>query len=221
MNNKKKIILNIFMFLFYFIYQLIAILFIDLIKIDINNNFSKSLYLFISSLIYFIIILLVYKNELKNDYKKFDLKIFIKYIPIYIIGLIFMAISSYIISNITGVSTSSNETAVREYIKLFPIYMSFSTVIYAPFVEEITFRKTFRNLINDKILFILISGIMFGLVHISITNNTNNDLFMIIPYIIMGIDFSYIYYKSNNIFTTITLHSIHNLILLIIQFIGG
>ena len=99
--------------------------------------------------------------------------------------------------------------------------MSFSTVLYAPLVEEITFRKTFRNIINDKILFILISGIMFGIIHVGISSNTTNDLLMIIPYLIMGIDFSYIYYKSDNIFTTITIHSIHNLVLLIIQFIGG
>lgn len=221
MSNKKKIILNIFMFLFYFIYQLIVIAIVGLFNISINNNHNKELYLLISSLIYFIIVILIYKKELKIDLKKFNIKTLIKYIPIYIIGLIFMAISSYVISKITNIETSQNETLVRQYIKLFPIYMSFSTVLYAPIVEEITFRKTFRNIINDKVLFILISGIMFGIIHISISNNTTNDLLMIIPYLIMGIDFSYIYYKSDNIFTTITIHSIHNLVLLIIQFIGG
>ena len=219
MKDKKRIILNVFMFLFYFIYQLIMIYVARIL--NINSNFDKSLYLFISSLIYFIIVFIIYKNELKNDYKKFNIKIFIKYIPIYIIGIIFMGLSSYIILNIINIKISTNEANVREYIKLFPLYMSFSTVIYAPFVEEITFRKTFKNIISDNVLFILISGIMFGLIHISISGNTTNDLLMAIPYIIMGIDFSYIYYKSNNIFTTITLHSVHNLILLIIQFIGG
>lgn len=221
MSNKKKIILNIFMFLLYFIYQLATIAIVNLFNIDISNNHNRELYLLISSLIYFVIIIIVYRHELKIDYKKFNIRILFKYIPIYIIGLLLMAISSYIISKITNIETSQNETLVRQYIKLFPIYMSFSTVLYAPLVEEITFRKTFRNIINDKILFILISGIMFGIIHVSISNNTTNDLLMIIPYLIMGIDFSYIYYKSDNIFTTITIHSIHNLILLIIQFIGG
>lgn len=221
MKDAKKIIINIFMFLFYFIYQLITIAIINVFKIKINNNFEKGLYLLITSLIYMFIVIFVYKKELKSDIKNFNIKTIIKYIPIYLIGILLMSISSYIASSITGSQSSQNETTVRQYIKMFPIYMSFSTVIYAPFVEEITFRKTFKNIINDKVLFILISGIIFGLVHISITNNTYNELLMIIPYIIMGIDFSYIYYKSNNIFTTITLHSIHNFILLLIQFIGG
>lgn len=221
MSNKKKIILNIFMFLLYFIYQLATIAIVNLFNIDISNNHNRELYLLISSLIYFVIIIIVYRHELKIDYKKFNIRILFKYIPIYIIGLLLMAISSYVISKITNIETSQNEALVRQYIKLFPIYMSFSTVLYAPLVEEITFRKTFRNIINDKVLFILISGIMFGIIHVSISNNTTNDLLMIIPYLIMGIDFSYIYYKSDNIFTTITIHSIHNLILLIIQFIGG
>lgn len=221
MRDKKKIILNIFMFLFYFIYQLIVIAFINILKIKIDSNLEKGIYLFTSSLIYFIIVLLVYRKELIIDLKNFNIKILLKYIPIYIIGIVLMGISSYIVSSITNIPTAENETLVREYIKLFPVYMTFSTVIYAPFVEEITFRKTFKNIINDKILFILVSGIIFGLIHIGISDNTTNDLLMIIPYIIMGIDFSYIYCKSDNIFTTITIHSIHNLILLIIQFIGG
>lgn len=221
MKDSKKIILNIFMFLFYFIYQLIIIAIISLFKIKLNNNFEKEIYLFITSLIYMFIVILVYKKELKKDFKSFNLKLVIKYIPIYIIGIILMGICSCIVTNITGIQISKNETVVRQSIKLFPIYMCFSTVIYAPFVEEITFRKTFKNIINDRILFVLISGIIFGLVHMSVSNNPYNELLMIIPYIIMGIDFSYIYYKSDNIFTTITLHSIHNLILLILQFIGG
>ena len=221
MKNKKKIILNIFMFLFYFIYQLITIVVASLMKISISNNFQKELYLFLSSSIYFIIVILVYRKELIYDLKKFNIKLLIKYIPIYIIGILLMWISNYIISNITHIEFSQNEALVRKTIKLFPIYMSFSTVIYAPLVEEITFRKTFKNIIKDGILFILVSGIIFGLIHISVSDNTTNDMIMIIPYIIMGIDFSYIYYKSDNIFTTITLHSMHNLILLIIQFIGG
>ncbi|MBQ9023895.1 MAG: CPBP family intramembrane metalloprotease [Bacilli bacterium] len=221
MKDKKKILFNVFIFLFYFIYQLLCILVVDLLKIDLNNNYEKCIYLLITNIIYLIFLIFVYRKELKDDISKLKLKSIIKYIPIYIIGILLMWISSYIISNITGIETSQNESLVRQYIKILPIYMSFSTVIYAPIVEEITFRKTFRNVIKDNILFVILSGLVFGSVHISITSNSFNDFLMIIPYIIMGIDFSYIYYKSNNIFTTITLHSVHNLILLIVQFIGG
>ena len=109
----------------------------------------------------------------------------------------------------------------RNYIKMFPIYMTFSTVIYSPIVEEITFRKTFRNIIDNKYFYILLSGIIFGIIHTTGDITNKNEILLAIPYIIMGIDLSYIYYKSNNIFTTIFIHSIHNFVLLMVQFIGG
>ena len=132
-----------------------------------------------------------------------------------------MAISSSIVTKFTGVNLSDNETTIRLYIKSLPLYMCFSTIIFSPIIEEITFRKTFRNIISNNLLFIVISGFIFGLVHTNITDNTFNDFLVAIPYIIMGIDFGYIYSKSDNIFTTIFYHSMHNFILLIIQFIGG
>ena len=221
MNEKKKKLLNGFMFLFYFIYQVLCVYFISVLNINLNNNFIKSTYLIITSIIYLIIIVLVYKKELYKDIRNFNIKSILKYIPIYLIGILLMGLSNIILSKITGLETSQNEVLVRKTIKLLPIYMSFSTVIYAPIVEEITFRKTFRNIIKNNVLFIILSGIMFGIVHISVSNNQINDLLMIIPYIIMGIDLAYIYCKSKNIFTTIIIHSIHNLILLIIQFMGG
>lgn len=219
--SKKKILLNGFMFLFYFIYQVLCIFLISYLKIDLSNNFNKSIFLILTSIVYLIIVILVYKKELKYDISRFNIKSVIKYIPIYLIGILLMGLSNIILSKITGLESSQNEALVRKTIKLLPIYMTFSTVIYAPIVEEITFRKTFRNIIKNNSLFIIISGIVFGIVHISVSDSQINDLLMIIPYIIMGIDLAYIYYKSKNIFTTITIHAFHNLILLIIQFIGG
>lgn len=216
MDSKKKIY-NLAMFGAYFVYDVIITLLFYYLNID--NNTFKHIYLIVTSLIYLVFVIFVYRNELKIDLKNLILKKVLKYIPIYIIGISLMILSNYLISKITNVNLSENEIRVREYIKLFPIYMTFSTVIYAPIVEEITFRKTFRNIINNGYLFVIISGIIFGLVHIK--TGSLQDFLMIIPYIIMGIDLSYIYYKSDNIFTSMIIHCMHNLVLLIMQFIGG
>lgn len=218
-NKSRKIMFNIFVFLGYFAYD-ILITFVFLI-LNINTDKAKGVYLIITSIIYLLFLIYLYRKELIDDLGKFKLINVVKYIPIYIIGILLMAYSNSLLSNITNIDISKNEELVRQYIKTLPIYMSFSTVVYAPIVEEITFRKIFKNIFNNKYLFIILSGCIFGLVHMSLISTTFNDFLMIIPYIVMGIDFSYIYYKSDNIFTTITLHSIHNLILLIIQFIGG
>lgn len=223
---KMKIFKNLMIFLMYFIYEIIVALIVNIFNINVSgfSNIGKNIYMISIDLIYILFIAFVYRKEIilnLKDFKKNGIKYIKKYISIYILGLIAMSISNIILYEITNIEISNNEQLVRDYIKLLPIYMTFSCVIYAPIVEEITFRKTFRNIIDNKYIFILVSGIMFGLVHITGDTIGINDYLLSIPYILMGISLAYIYYKSNNIFTTITIHSLHNLILLIIQFIGG
>ena len=219
MDNSNKIIKNILMFLSYFVYEYIALFIVLLFGVKLNTNLSKSIYLIASSLIYLIFVLFMYRKELINDLKSFKFKTIFKYIPIYLLGILLMIGLNTIIYKITNTTISGNEESIRKSIKLFPIYMCFSTVIYAPLVEEIIFRKTFKNIIKNGTIFILVSGIVFGLIHISYSDNMFNELLITVPYMIMGFDFAYIYHKSNNIFTTITIHSLHNLVLLMIQFL--
>lgn len=223
-DNKLKLRRNIIIFCSYFIYQIVLLIILDILNINTSklSTIGKNVYLILPNLVYLVFLVIIFKKELMEDINKVKgtfINTILKYTPYYIIGVIIMSMSSIIISYITGNALSENEINVREYIKLFPIYMTFSTIIYAPISEELIFRKTFRNILENDFIFIIISGTIFGLVHM--TTGTFNDFLTIIPYILMGIDLSYIYYKSKNIFTTITLHSIHNLILLIIQFIGG
>ena len=223
--TKKKIAKNIFIFFFYFFYQVIPVLVLNMLNIDTSkwNNLQRNIYLISTAAIYMLFVLFIYRKELKDDLKKLKgnyIDNLSKYIPIYVFGVLLMSISNVIISNFTNMEISGNEETVRNYIKLFPIYMSFSTVIYAPIVEEITFRKTIRNIVDNKWIFIILSGLIFGLVHLSSPYGLN-DYLMTIPYILMGTVLSYIFYKSDNIFISISLHALHNFILLLIQFIGG
>ena len=213
MEKIKTITLNLSMFLSYFIFQFVPILIASLYG---ANNTT----LIITYLVYLLFVIYVYKTELKVDYINLKVKNIIKYIPIYLIGIVLMGISNYCLGKITNIDLASNEETVRLLIKKVPIYMCFSTCIFAPIVEEIIFRKTIKNIFKNKYFFIILSGLIFGLVHLSFAKINLDELLMIIPYVIMGIDFAYIYHKSNNIFTTITLHTIHNLILLIIQFVS-
>lgn len=222
----KTIIKNSLIFLSYFFYQLLVFFIVSLFNINVKD-FSfvqKNIYLFITDLIYLIILVYLYKDELKSDLSKFKKngdKLITKYFPIYLLGVFLMGISNMIVSSITKIEISSNEEAVRTLIKFYPVYMIFSSVIYAPIVEELIFRKSIRKIFDDKVVFILISGFLFGLVHVIGGNTSSNELLMGIPYIIMGIDLAYIYYKSDNIFTTMFIHSMHNFILLLIQLFGG
>lgn len=223
----KKIIKYSLVFLSYFFYEVLVLVILNILKIDLSNAdyLHKNIYFFLVDIIYMIFVIFIFRKDLKEDlkdFKKNGFDLIFKFLPIYILGLILMGVSNTILINITGMELSTNEENVRTLIKYYPIYMAFSSVIYAPIVEELIFRKSIKNIVDNKFAFILTSGIIFGLVHvISSGNESFNEFLMGIPYIIMGIDFAYIYSKSKNIFTTISIHSLHNLVLLIIQLIGG
>ncbi len=217
----KNIIKNVLIFISYFIYEYVFIALLSCFNIDYYSfSYSnKVLTLFIFYLIYIGFIIVMYKDEIKKDFIDFknNYKQYLsKYLWVYLVGILLMGISNMIIQSITNLELSGNEENVRLLIKKIPLFMMFSSVIYAPFIEEIIFRKSIKNIINKKYLFIIISGFLFGVLHISDYTNIN-EILMGIPYMIMGIDFAYIYYKTNNIFTTMTFHLCHNLVLLIIQ----
>lgn len=223
----KKIIKNLLILLSYFLYEAIVLIIINALGIDVSklNFIQKNIYLFVIDIIYLVSLVFIYRKELKEDFKDFKENgsgYIFKYAPLYLLGVILMGITNALLVKVTGMEMSTNEQNVRTLIKYYPLYMSFSSVMYAPIVEELIFRKSIKNLFNDNVLFVLMSGLIFGLIHVVGTGNEGiNEILMGIPYIIMGLDFAYIYVKTKNIFTTMTLHSIHNLTLLIIQFIGG
>ena len=74
---------------------------------------------------------------------------------------------------------------------------------------------------HNKYLYIISSGIIFASMHLASENLSLNTLLYIIPYSSLGITFAYTYYKTNNIFSTIMLHSFHNTMAIILYLIGG
>jgi len=129
-----------------------------------------------------------------------------------------MIAANIIISIVTGNISSTNEESIRAVMKISKWYIVFSAVIFAPIVEELVFRKSVRSLIKNKWLFILTSGLLFGLIH-CVGSATLIEYLYVIPYAIPGCVFAYILYDSDNIFTTMSMHLWHNTIMLILEFI--
>lgn len=216
----RKIIKNILIFILYLVFDGLIVSLFYLNGIDYQNLplIKKVVTAFISNVLLIGIIFYFYKDELKEDFYDFkERHNLTKYIGIYLIGVFLMALSNIILQKITNLEIGGNEEAIRKLIKEVPLYIFFSSVIFAPFVEEMIFRKNIRNIFHNKYLFIIISGFAFGILHIS--DFSIAQILMGIPYIIMGIDFAYIYYKTDNIYTTMIFHLCHNLILFLVQLI--
>lgn len=223
----KKILNFILIFLLYFIYDQLIITILNKIGIDISslNVNGKIIISILINLSLMIILYLIYIKDINKDFKDYKnnfKKYFSSNFKYYIIGLLGMIISNIIISYFIS-GNSTNENIIKSYINNYPIYMVFSTCIFAPFTEEIIFRKSFKNCFNSNIMYIILSGILFGFLH-TISGNSLKELLFIIPYGSLGSAFAYMYCKTNNIFVPITFHLIHNSIIVfnyILLLIGG
>lgn len=209
-----------------FLILLFPTFFFLILGINLDNITNKEyvFYLAISNLILMIIFILIYKNTLIRDFKNFK-KDFIHNIETafkyWFIGFIIMVISNLFITYILNKGIAGNEQDVRNYIDSFPLFMIFNTVIYAPLTEELAFRKSIKDAIKNKWLYILISGLVFGMLHISSYMTGWTDLVYLIPYGALGISFALLYYKTDNIFSSISMHAMHNLIAVIVYLIGA
>lgn len=208
--------------LLYLCFSMYIVKFLKIIGIDYTNlkiNYKLTILTisdFLLIIAYFLLYYKDYKENLKNFKKNFKeyFKFGLKY---WLIGLFVMIFSNIIIS-LYFPGGSSNENGIQSLIKFFPIYMFISSSICAPIIEETIFRKSIRTIVENDILYIFLSGFIFGFVH-TLAGNSIDQLLYIIPYGFIGSCFAYMYFKTNNIFVSMTFHFIHNFIAVMISII--
>ena len=169
------------------------------------------------------IIYFIYRKELKKEFTAFIKNFkdnFFFGLKWWLIGLMLM-VSSNIIINLIYSSPALNEQSVQTMLKQMPIYVAFSACIFAPFCEEIIFRKSLGKVFKNSFIFILVSGLLFGLVH-NLDGLGTLQMLYLIPYGLFGCIFAFMYKKKKNIFVSMTFHFIHNFLLvsLSILFMG-
>lgn len=219
----KRFIIGISTIIIYSLTSFIELFILILEKINIKNLSitSKTIYLILCEIMIISIITLINNEKLIKDFKNFKNKwkeYFEKYLIYYIIALIIMIISNLFISTLTK-GIAGNEQNIQNTLAKAPIYMFFSAVITAPFTEEMVFRQSIRNIIKNNTTFIIASGLIFGGLHVIGNINTIYDILYIIPYSAPGIAFAYILTKTDNIFVPMSIHFMHNLLLITPQII--
>lgn len=212
-------------FMFFMVIGKVVGLFFSIFNITELSIKMKTIIQCICSLLILILVISIYFSKFKNDYLEFkkDLKknimniikiFFIFMIIKYLIGIITSIIVFICGFDITSIS-SNNQDLANEYIKVSPILMFISAVLLGPIYEEGIFRLGMKKVIYNKWLFIIISGALFGLMHIfPLSDGTTLALGIIqsISYVTMGIFFSFTYYKNDNIYITIGVHFLNNLL---------
>lgn len=187
-----------------------------------NFSFLDSTYAdALISVILFLITLFLYYKYFKKDFSKFKLdlnkniKKCIKLFGIILLVKLGASVITSILAAILNVNfaQSDNQNMLENLIKVAPILMLISSVVIAPFIEEGVFRLGFRKVIEKPILYVLISGLVFGLIHVFPTEHSILlALLQSIIYVSLGVALAYIYLKEENIYFVIIPHALNNLL---------
>ncbi|MFK5883959.1 MAG: CPBP family intramembrane metalloprotease [Candidatus Izemoplasma sp.] len=227
--TKKHPDFSIILFYFLSLILLIIVQIILLFSFDgLLNNVGRTSVKFdaISNLAWYLLLFTVYlvffKDYLLEQFKLFFSRIdqSIGYI---ILGLFIMfagAVASVIILfAIVGDEPAENQEAIERIFNgdwFDQLSIVISTVIFAPLVEELFFRKALFNVFSGKkkkqlsifraFFVIVLSSFTFGLVHVLGDNPAQ-----IIYYFALGLGLGFTYYISKrNFFVVVSMHMIVN-----------
>ncbi len=201
-----------------------------------SSNFwiNNLAYLCVYLLIFLVLLFIVHKDIFKQfkDFIHDPKKYLNKGFSYWVYGIIVMLISNLIITSLVG-SISVNEQTTRETLLQSPLYAIPTIVFFGPFLEEIVFRYGLRKAFKKEIFYALTSAIIFGGLHIltAIDTFTLTNIFahikeflFIIPYGSLGYYFAKAYYETENIFSSVIPHMLHNtlsvILILITSFLG-
>ena len=214
----RLIIKGILVFLIFHYGVYFQLIPIKLFNIDYTNVSKKMLVLLsaFSSICMAFIFYFIYRKDLKKEFKIFkknllnNLDIGLKY---WTLGLIIMMASNLFLTFVLKSGGANNENAVQEMLKGLPWLMIIIAGFIAPFNEEIVFRKTLKDVFKNKWVFAALSFLLFGGAHVIEDAHNIIDLLYIIPYGALGGAFALAYHDTDTIFTSLSLHMMHNLVL--------
>lgn len=134
----------------------------------------------------------------------------------FVLVYVVMILSQLLLRYVFGVGTTSdNEIMISSMFSADPLSLTLLFLllcVFTPVVEELVYRKVIYNFFERKfgyVVAIISSGLIFGLMHVL----SYGDFIQAIPYVLMGAVFGYVYYHAHkNIYVTIGVHFINNLI---------
>ncbi|WP_218248511.1 CPBP family intramembrane glutamic endopeptidase [Kaistella faecalis] len=201
------------------IFQIIPILLIEVFDLTAEKHLvpieiiSTSLNL-LSFYIYYRLFIkspLIETNKIRTVHFSSVFLIFFIVVGIILFNKIFINGYNYIFNHNFTVIKSTQK--ISEFNSSAYFYL-FSSIIAAPIIEEIVFRKfIFMQLLqkNSLLKAILVSSFCFSIIHFQ-------DLSNLLPTFVWGIFLSVIFYQSKNIIYPIVTHFLNNVIVSIFAF---
>ena len=161
--------------------------------------------------------LLGYIKDFRENYKKYAV-----HVSASVVITLFLIVVTAIILDSMGIGKNPNDTAWDESIKISPILKGFTVILIGPYVEEAVFREFLYERVRRKIgdsqkqlvpLWIFVMSFFFMIYHCSPEDFTDLKLFLsYLTVFAEGVVMTGLYEKDRNIFSSLLLHCIINLI---------
>lgn len=220
MVKNKQLIYMFLAFFLYFLYSNYVILLGN--SIGIHNDLAIMLG---ADIIFMIFIIFLYRKNIKDDVKdikkSYSLGKIIKVILFWFLALVLLNAVMGAITDLVAPGFEPDDNTNALY-SLSKGYMMFKTFIFGIIAEELLYREAISTVVTNKILFILISAIVYTLMHFVFTGFPSQNLILYIAmYFIPAIFFSLAYVKNNNnILILMLIKFVYNLIPLTLLFLG-
>lgn len=185
---------------------LVVLMLVYVFKVDMSNSnyYNLALLNFVASLAIALVMVLINFGIIKESIKKiketYKTSVVLKFLGNVIVVTFTLYIvrfaASYVSSLIALIfklesTTIDNQKMIESLLGSAPAMMIISACILAPISEELLFRGAMKKAIKNKKVFITVSGLTFGLAHI-----TDSFLF-VFEILSIGILLSYIWGKSS------------------------
>lgn len=198
MLKKEESPLNkvILLYVIYFLYTMLGSMLAS------KLNISNSAYIMMPADILFLVFsVVIYKNNLKNDFQKFKKTKILKTIGTIVLGIVSIILLNGIMGVITDIivpdlNMDSNTSAMLTLLRTSPIYAFFKVLVFAPIAEEILFRESISTCVKDNILFIIFSALIYTMMNF-IFNSSTLTLVDLLVYFVPALLFSFIYVKND------------------------
>lgn len=223
-NKKEQFIKFIIIFLVYLCYTQIFSSIFNLF--GVNDSITIS---FVADLIFFFGIIYVYKDVLKKEFNDFVKKNpFLKQLKIILAGVFGIILINILGGMITDLifreeMIDENTSAIYSLGSISTIYTIFKVTLFSAIAEELVFRKTTRDVISDNIIFVIVSGLIYGLMNVAYSAFSVVSMVDLIQCFLLGVFIAFYYIKTNNIVAVMIMKFVYTLIPLTIMFmaIGG
>ena len=139
-------------------------------------------------------------NKIKREAKKIAIEI-VMFIPVFL--------TSILIISLFMVDEPANQSSIKASFNQAPLLNSIYMIIIGPIIEEYIFRFLPYQFIKNKILYIIVSTVVFAAMHVVSDANPFCHIWF---YMIRPLYYAYRYQKTEDIWVTISMHSLNNFI---------